>query len=98
MPLWVGLIALVNQALGYNVGYLNPRLYQEMGPAGVFRAVTSGDNGVAGVKGYAAGPGWTPVAGWGSPDGMKLLSWLRANPDPHHGSAVMRTACDLKAR
>ncbi len=50
MPLWVGLIALVNQALGYNVGYLNPRLYQGMGPAGVFRAVTSGDNGVAGVK------------------------------------------------
>ena len=30
MPLWVGLIALVNQALGYNVDYLNPRLYQEM--------------------------------------------------------------------
>jgi hypothetical protein len=98
MPLWVGLIALVNQALGYNVDYLNPRLYQEMGPAGVFSCRHFGRQWRGRRQGYAAGPAWTPVAGWGSPDGMKLLSWLRANPDPHHGSAVMRTACDLKAR
>ena len=91
--LWTGLIALINQALGYNVGYLNPRLYQEMGPAGLFRTITAGDNSVAGVKGYAAGHGWTAVAGWGSPDGVKLLTWLRANPDPHRGSTMTRTAC-----
>jgi kumamolisin len=93
MPLLAGLIALINQALGYNVGYLNPRLYQEMGPAGVFRAVTSGDNGVPGVKGYAAGPGWTPVAGWGSPDGMKLLTWLRANPGPNRPNTTTHAVC-----
>jgi kumamolisin len=90
---WAGLIVLINQALGYDVGYLNPRLYREIGPAEVLRPITSGDNSVAGVKGYMAGPGWTPVAGWGSPDGMKLLTWLRAHPDPHHGSSAMRVAC-----
>jgi hypothetical protein len=93
VPLWAGLIALINQALGHNVGYLNPRLYREMGPAGLFNTITSGDNGVGGVKGYTAGPGWTPVAGWGSPDGMKLLTWLRANPDTNRGSAAMRADC-----
>jgi kumamolisin len=93
VPLWAGLIALINQAVGYNVGYLNPRLYREMGPAGLFHTITSGDNSVAGVKGYAAGPGWTPVAGWGSPDGIKLLTWLRAHPDPHRASTAMRVDC-----
>jgi kumamolisin len=93
VSLWAGLIALINQAVGYNVGYLNPRLYLEMGPTGLFHTITSGDNGVAGVKGYAAGPGWTPVAGWGSPDGIKLLTWLRAHPDAHRESTAMRADC-----
>jgi kumamolisin len=77
LPLWAGLIARIDQALGYNVGYLNPRLYRDIGPEGIFRTITVGDSGVAGAKGYSAGPGWSAVAGWGSPDGMKLLNWLR---------------------
>jgi kumamolisin len=97
VPLWAGLIAVLNQALGYNVGYLNPRLYQEMGPAGLFRSVTSGDNSVSAVKGYSAGQAWSPVTGWGSPDGMKLLTWLRANPDSSLGSAAIRIACQAHA-
>jgi kumamolisin len=93
VPLWAGLIALINQAIGYNVGYLNPRLYREMGPAGLFHTITSGDNGVGGVKGYAAGPNWTPVAGWGSPDGMKLLTWLIAHPDSRGAIITARAGC-----
>jgi hypothetical protein len=77
--LWAGLIAVLDQGLGHPLGYLNPRLYQEIGPAGVLRSVTQGDNGVPGVPGYAAGPGWNPVAGWGTPDGRKLLDWLRSH-------------------
>jgi kumamolisin len=76
-PVWAGLIALINQGLGHDVGYLNPLLYQKIGPAGVLRSITKGDNSRDGVQGYAARPGWNPVAGWGSPDGMKLLEWLR---------------------
>jgi hypothetical protein len=98
VPLWAGLIAIINQALGYNVGYLNPRLYREMGPAGLFRTITSGDNSVSGVAGYPARQVWSPVAGWGSPDGMKLLTWLRANPDPSLGSVAARAACGANAK
>jgi kumamolisin len=67
-PLWAGLIALINQALGRNVGYINPTIYTKFGPAKVFRDVTVGNNGA-----YSAGPGWDAVTGWGSPDGRKLL-------------------------
>jgi kumamolisin len=77
---WAGLLALVNQGLGHNVGHLNPLLYQKAGPAGVLQSVTQGDNSTDGVKGYSAGPGWNPVAGWGSPNGTKLLEWLRTHP------------------
>jgi kumamolisin len=78
--IWAGLIALLDQGLGHQLGYFNPRLYQEIGPAGVLRPVTKGDNGVAHVQGYMAGPGWNPVTGWGTPDGQKLLDWLRSHP------------------
>jgi kumamolisin len=94
VPLWAGLIARIDQALGYNVGYLNPRLYREIGPEGVFRTIAIGDNGVAGVTGYSAGPGWSPVAGWGSPDGMKLLNWLREHPNPPEGTKWLPGVAD----
>lgn len=93
VPLMAGLIALVNQGVGYNVGYLNPKLYQGMGPAGVFRAITSGDNSVGNVKGYSAGPGWSAVAGWGSPDGVKLMNWLRDHPDLNRAASAASVPC-----
>ncbi len=77
-PLWGGLIALLNQGLGQNVGYLNPVLYKTLGSAGVFRSITEGNNSYGNVKGYSAGPGWNLCTGWGSPDGRKLLSALKA--------------------
>jgi kumamolisin len=75
--LWAGLIALLNQGVGHNLGYINPMLYQKIGPSGVLRRIDSGDNSHNGVKGYSAGPGWSAAAGWGSPDGRKLLAALR---------------------
>jgi len=76
-PLWAGLIALINQGVGHNVGFINPILYEKIGPSGALRAITQGDNGINGVKGYAAGPGWNAAAGWGTPDGRKLLAAFR---------------------
>jgi len=79
-PLWAGLIAIINAALGENVGFINPALY-EIGSAG-FRDITSppgpADNGINGVQGYPAGPGWDACTGWGSPNGQALLSGLKA--------------------
>jgi kumamolisin len=77
VPLWAGLTALMNRALGRNLGYINPLLYSKIGPAGILRSVTEGDNGVKGVSGYRAGPGWNACAGWGSPNGKKLLEAFR---------------------
>ena len=77
-PFWAGLVALLNQGLGRNIGYVNPLLYKNLGPAGIFRAITQGNNSIDNVKGYSAGPGWNPVTGWGVPDGQKLLAALKS--------------------
>jgi len=70
-PLWAGLIARMNQSLGKPVGYVNPLLYSA-NAAETFHDITSGNNG-----GYAAGPGWDPCTGLGTPDGSALLAALK---------------------
>jgi kumamolisin len=67
-PLWAGLIALMNQRLGHPVGFLNPLIYGSLAGKGVFRDITSGNNGA-----YSAKNGWDPCTGWGSPVGVELL-------------------------
>jgi kumamolisin len=67
-PLWAGLIALVNQGAARKIGYINPLLYNKLGPDGVLRDITEGG---------AAAPGWDPCTGWGSPNGRKLLAAFR---------------------
>lgn len=70
-PLWAGLLALINQSLGTNVGYVNPLLYSaKVEPA--FHDITSGSNGD-----YSAGPGWDACTGLGSPDGAALVTALQ---------------------
>ncbi len=70
-PLWAGLIACLNQALGKPVGFLNPTLYGFSASSGVFRDITSGNNGA-----YSAGPGWDACTGLGVAVGTKLLQAL----------------------
>jgi kumamolisin len=71
-PLWAGLLALLNQALGKPVGYFNPGLYQSIhSDANTFRDITSGNNGD-----YSAAQGWDACSGWGSPDGAAILQAL----------------------
>jgi kumamolisin len=69
-PLWAGLIARVNHALGVPVGFVQPRLYPLLGTA-AFHDITSGNNGS-----YSAGAGWDACTGLGSPDGAQLLRGL----------------------
>ena len=71
-PLWAGLLARINQALGKNVGYLNPLLYAGSAES-TFRDITSGSNGD-----YSADSGWDACTGLGTPDGAKLLAALQA--------------------
>ena len=68
--LWAGLIALLNQGGGKSLGHLNPMLYTAIGPAQVLRSAAE-------PSPSAASSGWKPYTGWGTPDGEKLLAWLR---------------------
>ncbi|MFC4454079.1 S53 family peptidase [Deinococcus sonorensis] len=74
-PLWAGLVARLNQARQQSgkgtLGFLNPRLY----PLGAIRDITDGSNGA-----YTAQPGWDACTGLGSPDGVRLLETLQAQP------------------
>jgi kumamolisin len=69
-PLWAGLIALLNQKLGKQVGFLNPQIYPLLGTA-AFRDITSGTNGA-----YNAAVGWDACTGLGSPVGTTLETEL----------------------
>ena len=70
-PLWAGLLALINESLGTNVGYLNPLLYSATAES-TFHDITSGSNG-----NYSATKGWDACTGLGSPNGAALLAALR---------------------
>ena len=72
-PLWAGLIALINQSVGKNAGYLNPLIYTASVES-TMHDIESGNNGA-----YSAGPGWDACTGLGSPDGVKLLNALDAS-------------------
>jgi kumamolisin len=72
-PLWAGLLALINQSLGTNVGYVNALLYSAKAEA-TFHDVTAGNNGT-----YSAGPGWDACTGLGTPNGAALLTALKGN-------------------
>jgi kumamolisin len=78
-PLWAGLIAVLNAALGENVGFINPVIYALNGTG--FRDILpepgAANNSFLGVTGYPVTPGWDAVTGWGSPRGTALLKALK---------------------
>jgi pseudomonalisin len=86
-PAFAGIMALVVQRARERQGYANIWLYvlashqaAGTGPA-VFHDVTSGNNSVPGVAGYAAGPGYDEVTGLGTPDGAALVNgWPALKP------------------
>jgi kumamolisin len=84
-PLWAGLVARLNNALGRDVGYLQPQLYplsaSPPSTGAVTNDITSGTNGT-----YSARPGWDPCTGLGSPRGTQLLDALRAATAPTTGT------------
>jgi hypothetical protein len=77
-PLYAGLAAVTNAAIGRRLGFLNPFLYA-LGTH-LFRGITGPpgppDNGLNGVPGYPAVAGWNACTGWGVLKGDLLLSML----------------------
>jgi kumamolisin len=76
-PIWAGFTALADQYAGSALGFLNPSLYHVAAGPGYsldFHDVVRGNNG------YAAGPGWDPVTGLGSPNVDALVPALTGTP------------------
>ncbi len=71
-PLWAGLIALLNQQLGKNLGWFHPKLYGTLNQHRALHDITSGTNGA-----YKAAIGWDPCTGLGSPNGQAMLTLLK---------------------
>jgi kumamolisin len=71
-PLWAGLIAVANQQLGTQVGFIQPAIYAAKA-ASAFNDITQGNNG-----GFSAGPGWDACTGLGSPIASALIPLLAA--------------------
>jgi kumamolisin len=80
-PLWGSLITRINALINGRVGNFNALLYNTLGPNGVLRDITSGNNDTDGLLDgqFAAGPGWDACTGWGAPDGAKLLGALQSS-------------------
>ena len=79
-PLWASLITRTNALTGARAGNFNALLYGTIGPSGVLRDITSGNNDTDGLLDgqFAAGPGWDACTGWGAPDGVKFLAALKS--------------------
>ena len=80
-PLYAGLFAQINAALGTPVGFVNPVLYAL---GNTVCAQVNGNtigspinNSFNGVTGYLADSGWNACTGWGTINGQALLAALR---------------------
>jgi kumamolisin len=71
-PLWAGLIALLNEQLGTNLGWFHRALYRTLAPSKALNDITVGTNGD-----FQAAIGWDPCTGLGSPNGQSMLDLLK---------------------
>ncbi len=71
-PFIAALIALLNEKLGYRLGYINPFLYQFAGTE-VFHQITKGNNNY-----YPAHPYWNAATGLGNINGKALFEKLKS--------------------
>lgn len=80
-PLWSALAARLNQALGEEIGFFNPYLY-EMAGSSCFKPITEGNNGLLESNTHwVAGEPWNPCTGLGVPNGDEILKWMRQKLD-----------------
>jgi kumamolisin len=70
-PLWGSLIAVINQSLGMNAGFISPVLYGN--PKACFD-IKKGKSGTS----FQAQKGWDACTGLGTPHGGKLLTLLES--------------------
>jgi kumamolisin len=81
-PLWAGLVAVANQQLGTQVGFIQPAIYAA-NAVSAFNDITQGNNGA-----FSAGPGWDACSGLGSPIASKLIPLLTPVSASAKGAAL----------
>jgi subtilase family serine protease len=72
-PLFAGIVAIADQAVGHPLGDLNPLLYSHTSIPGVVD-VTKGNNSFDGVTGFSAGPGYDLASGVGTIDAFQFVN------------------------
>ena len=84
-PALAGIVALINQAHGSPVGFLNSAVYQlarSSSYSSAFHDITLGENsdtaGQFGVDGFAAGAGYDLATGWGTPNVANFIAGINA--------------------
>jgi subtilase family serine protease len=94
VPVFAGMVALLNQKMGAAQGNVNPKLYQfAILSPDAFRDITTGDNIVpcksgspncpaGGSFGFSAGVGYDQASGLGSVDAYNLISEIAGGPMP----------------
>ena len=92
-PQWAAILALADQKVGYNLGFINRALYQ-IGQARGFYSqslfdITVGNNSFAGIPGFSAAPGWDAATGLGSPNADPLVDLLIRFVSPGDGIAAI---------
>ena len=87
-PAWAGIMALVDQAAGHPLGFVNASIYLlgwsqsffQNSDHQAFHDITTGENsdtaGQFGVDGFTAIKGYDLTTGWGTPDVSNLISGL----------------------
>jgi subtilase family serine protease len=83
-PAWAGIMALVDQAAGGPVGFVNPLIYLIGAIPSLysyaFHDVTVGNNSISsgafGIDGFVAGKGYDLTTGWGTPNVAHLIQTL----------------------
>ncbi len=83
-PMWAGWVAVADQIHGGGLGLIGPSMYNILSNAteyaAYFHDIKTGNNG------YAAGTGWDPITGIGTPVTGALLPALGRYLPPVHGS------------
>ncbi|EQD80013.1 kumamolisin, partial [mine drainage metagenome] len=69
-PIWAGIVAILDQVEGKNLGFINPLLYQISRTNYYGKALQSVYPGTNGY--YTTSNGWNPVTGLGTPN----MGWL----------------------
>ena len=101
-PQWAALTAIADQRAGRRLGFLNAALYRigtvKMAYPASFHDVTSGVNSAlefdaegkpVTVTGFAAGVGWDPTTGTGTPNDPGLVGYLLRYVSPGDGVAAV---------